>query len=79
MANLFKVEIEGLHSLHLYRVEFEPKIEEDDKARRNAIFDKCNTAISQHIDSPVFSGSIIYSLKKTDWDTKEIPLTFGNS
>lgn len=49
LSNHFKVEVEGLNSVFLYKVEFEPKIEETDRLKRNAIYCECNTTISKFI------------------------------
>ena len=45
-SNHFKVTLKDLHSIYLYKVDFEPKLEESDRLKRNSIFTKCNEKIS---------------------------------
>lgn len=68
-SNHFKVNLANLENIYLFRVNFEPKLDEQDRLRRNAIYMHCNTKISEVVHKPVFSGSIIYTTQKPSWGT----------
>jgi hypothetical protein len=38
VSNHYKIELKGLTFVYLYRVDFEPKIENEDRNRRNALY-----------------------------------------
>ena len=70
-SNHFRVKVKNLNSVYLYKVDFSPKLEENDRLKRNAIFKQCNATISKYIDMPVCSGTIIYTTKKPEWGDKK--------
>lgn len=66
-SNHFKVNLSNLENIYLYRVNFEPKLDEEDRTRRNKIYLQCGSRISEEVYKPVFSGNIIYTTRKPDW------------
>ena len=79
-SNHFKVGLTNLENVYLYRVNFEPKLHEEDRLRRNNIYVHCGSKISEEIYKPVFSGNIIYTTRKPSWGAqKDILIEHGNS
>lgn len=77
-SNNYKVDIRNLNQVYLYKVAFEPKLEENDRNKRNKIFYRGNTHISKYFHKPVYAGSTIYTTEKPEWgNTMTIPLTWG--
>jgi aubergine-like protein len=71
-TNHFHVQVENFEEIHIFSLHFAPKIPYDNAARRREVLDAAMPALRAHIDSPVVSGSNLYSTRASSSEAFEV-------